>query len=76
MNILVIYGSLREKSLNKALAHAAPKFAPEGMSVEVMGIEGFLSAMALLALPFVILAVLIRVLTTKRLSGASRWGVS
>ena len=34
----------------------------------VMGIEGFLAAMALLALPFVILAVLIRVLPTKRLA--------
>jgi hypothetical protein len=35
---------------------------------EVMGIEGFLAAIVLLALPFVILAVLIRVLPTKRLS--------
>jgi len=35
--------------------------------MEVMGIEGFLSATVLLALPFVILAVLIRVLPTKRL---------
>ena len=41
MKILVIYGSLREKSLNKALANTAPKLAPEGMDVQVMGIEGF-----------------------------------
>jgi hypothetical protein len=35
--------------------------------MEVMGIEGFLAAIVLLPLPFVILAVLIRVLPTKRL---------
>jgi hypothetical protein len=36
--------------------------------MEVMGIEGFLAAIVLLALPFVILAALIRVLPTKRLA--------
>ena len=41
MNILVIYGSLRERSINKALAMSAQKKAPEGMSMEVVGIEGF-----------------------------------
>lgn len=41
MNILVIYGSLREKSLNKALARNAATLAPEGMMMEVVGIEGF-----------------------------------
>ena len=35
--------------------------------MEIMGIEGFLVALVLLAMPFVILAVLIRVLPTKRL---------
>jgi len=34
MNILVIYGSLREGSLNKALA-------PKEMNIELSGIEGF-----------------------------------
>jgi Ni/Fe-hydrogenase subunit HybB-like protein len=36
--------------------------------LEVMGIEGFLSALVLLAMPFAILAVLIKVLPTKRLA--------
>jgi hypothetical protein len=35
--------------------------------MEVMGIEGLVAALVLLALPFVILAVLIRLLPTKRL---------
>ncbi len=41
MNILIIYGSLREKSLNKVLAHNASSILPEGMTAEVLGIEGF-----------------------------------
>ncbi len=38
MNILIIYGSLREKSLNKALAHAAQTMAPEGVDIELTGV--------------------------------------
>ncbi|OGG64038.1 hypothetical protein A3C18_00850 [Candidatus Kaiserbacteria bacterium RIFCSPHIGHO2_02_FULL_54_11b] len=38
MNILVIYGSLREKSLNKALARALGKNPPEGMTIELAGV--------------------------------------
>jgi predicted membrane protein len=38
-----------------------------GYKMEVMGIEGLLAAVVLLILPFAILAVLIRVLPTKRL---------
>lgn len=38
-----------------------------GYKMEVMGIEGLLAALLLLALPFAILALLIRVLPTKRL---------
>ena len=41
MNVLIVYGSLREKSLNKALANAAKALAPEGMDASVLGIEGF-----------------------------------
>jgi chromate reductase, NAD(P)H dehydrogenase (quinone) len=41
MNILIIYGSLNEKSINKALAMNAQKLAPEGMTIEILGIEGF-----------------------------------
>ena len=55
---VVIGGQLFSKSFRGLMAY----------KLEVMGIEGFLSAMALLALPFVILAVLIRVLPTKRLA--------
>jgi len=40
VNILVIYGSLREKSINKALARAIERNAPEGMLIELMGIGG------------------------------------
>jgi len=54
---VVIGGQLFSKSFRGLMAY----------KMEVMGIEGFLTAMALLALPFVILAVLIRVLPTKRL---------
>lgn len=36
MNIIAIYGSLREKSYNKALLAAAQKMAPEGMTIELM----------------------------------------
>ncbi len=35
--------------------------------MEVMGIEGLLTALVLLALPFIILTILIRLLPTKRL---------
>lgn len=38
MRILAIYGSLREKSINKALAYAVLKHAPEGMDIEVIGL--------------------------------------
>jgi Ni/Fe-hydrogenase subunit HybB-like protein len=55
---VVIGGQLFSKSFRGLMAY----------KMEVMGIEGFLSAMVLLALPFVILAVLIRVLPTKRLA--------
>ena len=41
MKILIIYGSLREKSINKSLAHNAAKMLPEGVSANVLGIEGF-----------------------------------
>ena len=54
---VVIGGQLFSKSFRGLMAY----------KMEVMGIEGFLSAIVLLALPFVILAVLIRVLPTKRL---------
>jgi Ni/Fe-hydrogenase subunit HybB-like protein len=55
---VVIGGQLFSKSFRGLMAY----------KMEVMGIEGFLTALVLLALPFVILAVLIRVLPTKRLS--------
>ena len=55
---VVIGGQLFSKSFRGLMAY----------KMEVMGIEGILTAMALLALPFVILAVLIRVLPTKRLT--------
>jgi Ni/Fe-hydrogenase subunit HybB-like protein len=55
---VVIGGQLFSKSFRGLMAY----------KMEVMGIEGILTAMALLALPFVILAVLIRVLPTKRLA--------
>jgi Ni/Fe-hydrogenase subunit HybB-like protein len=38
-----------------------------GYKMEVTGIEGLLTALALLILPFIILAVLVRILPTKRL---------
>ncbi len=41
MNVLIVYGSLAEKSINKALARAAQRLAPEGMSVELAGVAGF-----------------------------------
>ena len=55
---VVIGGQLFSKSFRGLMAY----------KMEVMGIEGIFTAMALLALPFVILAVLIRVLPTKRLA--------
>jgi Ni/Fe-hydrogenase subunit HybB-like protein len=54
---VVIGGQLFSKSFRGLMVY----------KMEVMGIEGFLVAMVLLALPFVILAALIRVLPTKRL---------
>ena len=54
---VVIGGQLFSKSFRGLMAY----------KLEVMGIEGFLAAIVLLALPYVILAVLIRVLPTKRL---------
>ncbi|MBI2564309.1 MAG: hypothetical protein HYW08_18385 [candidate division NC10 bacterium] len=38
-----------------------------GYKMEIMGIEGLLAALVLLALPFLILAIMIRVLPTERL---------
>ena len=55
---VVIGGQLFSKSFRGLMAY----------KMEVMGIEGLLTALALLALPFVILAVLIRVLPTKSLT--------
>jgi len=55
---VVIGGQLFSKSFRGLMAY----------KMEVMGIEGFLAALVLLALPFVILAALIRVLPTKRLA--------
>jgi Ni/Fe-hydrogenase subunit HybB-like protein len=55
---VVIGGQLFSKSFRGLMVY----------KMEVMGIEGFLAAMVLLALPFVILAVLIRLLPTKRLA--------
>lgn len=54
---VVIGGQLFSKSFRGLMAY----------KMEVMGIEGLLAALVLLALPFVILAVLIRILPTKRL---------
>jgi Ni/Fe-hydrogenase subunit HybB-like protein len=55
---VVIGGQLFSKSFRGLMTY----------KLEVMGIEGFFTAIALLALPFVILAVLIRLLPTKRLA--------
>jgi Ni/Fe-hydrogenase subunit HybB-like protein len=55
---VVIGGQLFSKSFRGLMAY----------KMEVMGIEGFVTAMVLLALPFVILAVFIRVLPTRRLA--------
>jgi len=54
---VVIGGQLFSKSFRGLMAY----------KMEVMGIEGLLVALVLLALPFVILAILIRILPTKRL---------
>lgn len=40
MNILVIYGSLRQDSINKALAQTIVTNAPEGVEVELLGVGG------------------------------------
>jgi Ni/Fe-hydrogenase subunit HybB-like protein len=54
---VVIGGQLFSKSFRGLMAY----------KMEVMGIEGLVAALVLLALPFVILAALIRLLPTKRL---------
>jgi Ni/Fe-hydrogenase subunit HybB-like protein len=54
---VVIGGQLFSKSFRGLMTY----------KMEVMGIEGLLAALALLALPFLILAALIRVLPTRRL---------
>jgi len=54
---VVIGGQLFSKSFRGLMTY----------KMEVMGIEGLLASLVLLALPFVILAVLIRLLPTKRL---------
>ncbi len=54
---VVIGGQLFSKSFRELMAY----------KMEVMGIEGLLTTLLLLALPFVILAVLIRVLPTRPL---------
>lgn len=41
MNILIIYGSARKDSLNKAVAHSAPALAPAGMDMTVSGLPAF-----------------------------------
>ena len=41
MNILVIYGSLNEKSLNKELAESMPALAPENMHLEIVRVPEF-----------------------------------
>ncbi len=38
-NILIVYGSLRKQSSNKALAHAFSELAPDTMKTEVIGVE-------------------------------------
>lgn len=39
MNVIAIYGSLREHSINKALAKTAQIHAPEDMTIELMGVS-------------------------------------
>lgn len=39
MNILMMYGSLREKSTNKGLANAVALLAPETMKIETVGLH-------------------------------------
>jgi len=54
---IVIGGQLFSKSFRGLMEY----------KMEVMGLEGFLTAVGLLALPFVILALMIKLLPTKRL---------
>lgn len=54
---VVIGGQLFSKSFRGLMAY----------KMEVMGLEGLLTALVLLVLPFIILAILIRILPTKRL---------
>jgi len=58
---VVIGGQLFSKSFRGLMTY----------KMEVMGIEGLLAALVLLALPFVILSVLIRLLPTKRIGEAA-----
>jgi NAD(P)H-dependent FMN reductase len=39
MRILAIYGSLKKDSINKALAKTAQIHAPEGMEIELIGVD-------------------------------------
>jgi chromate reductase len=41
MNILVIYGSLNAKSINKGLAEAMSALTPEGMQMEIVRVPDF-----------------------------------
>ena len=41
MNVLVIYGSLREKSINKALAQNVQAIAGKDMKIDLAGVDGF-----------------------------------
>lgn len=56
---IVIGGQLFSKSFRGLMAY----------KMEIMGIEGFLTALGLLILPFVVLAVLIKLLPTRPLAG-------
>jgi Ni/Fe-hydrogenase subunit HybB-like protein len=58
---VVIGGQLFSKSFRGLMAY----------KMEVMGIEGLLAALVMLALPFVVLWVLIRLLPTKRVGEAA-----
>ena len=61
---VVIGGQLFSKSFRGLMTY----------KMEVTGIEGLLVALVLLALPFVILAILIRILPTKRLGDEAAGG--
>jgi predicted membrane protein len=63
---VVIGGQLFSKSFRGLMTY----------KMEVFGIEGLVAALALLALPFVVLAVLIRLLPTKRLEEQALGGAA